>query len=228
MIRGGEAGGITGVADQEGGHDRTDSVEVGDGGAGSGHRLADQGLVGFDLPVQSPDVPQMGSRHESALFPDRVEGAYPLQHPGGLDGGQPFGYPTRSELHQHRMEATDRLGSQTGELVVAFGKHAQHLGIVLPPYYRQVGLTQRGDRYRPGIVRVVLIRLPRREHPDSRCQHRRHVHHLLASGDQLLGQQIAEPAGSFHRPEAAITVEVGSPPHQPVGLIPVGWPAASR
>jgi hypothetical protein len=39
------------------------------------------------------------------------------------------------------MEATDRLGAQAGELVVAFGKHAQHLGIVFGSYPGQSGLT---------------------------------------------------------------------------------------
>ena len=44
---------VAAVSDQERGDDRTDSVDVGHRGSRSGHRLGDQHLVGFDLPVQS-------------------------------------------------------------------------------------------------------------------------------------------------------------------------------
>jgi hypothetical protein len=125
-----------------------------------GHGTADRCLVGFDVPIQSSDIGQVGSRHGSALLTDRIEGAYPLQQSTGFAGRQPFGYPACSELGHQRMEATHCLGSQTGELEMALCQHPEHLGVVFAPHRSQVGLPQRRDRHRPGIVGVVLSDLP--------------------------------------------------------------------
>ena len=32
-------------------------------------------------------------------------------------------------------------------------------------------------------------------------------HHLFAISDELLGQQVAEPTSSLHRPETTITIQ---------------------
>ena len=53
---------------------------------------------------------------------------------------------------------------------------------------------QRGDRYRPGIVGVVLVRVTGLQQPHPRRQLRRHIQHPLTGGDQLLGQQPAQAA----------------------------------
>src|SRR5207237_8310762 len=49
-------------------------------------------------------------------------------------------------------------------------------------------------------VGVVLLRLPRPQHPNPSRQRRRHVHHVLARRDQLLGHEIAQPGRRFDRP----------------------------
>ena len=56
LVRGGEPGGISGVADEEGGDDGTDPVDIGDRGLRCGDGVADQGLVGFDVTIEAADV----------------------------------------------------------------------------------------------------------------------------------------------------------------------------
>ena len=48
----------------------------------------------------------------------------------------------------------------------------------------------------------VLSERPVAEHPHPRHQRRGHVEHGLAGIDELLGQEIAEPAGGLDRPRA--------------------------
>ena len=55
-----------------------------------------------------------------------------------------------------------------------------------------------GDRV--GVVRVVLIGTTGGEHPDPRGQSGRNVEHLFATCHELLGQQVAHPAGRLDGP----------------------------
>ncbi len=126
--------------------------------------------------------------YQASLLTYRIEGAHPLEHATGLGCGQSTGHSTWTQQDQHRVEAAHCLGSQAGELEMTFSQHPQHLGMVLPAYQCQTGLTQRGDRYRPGIVGIVLLGLPRRQHPHPGRQHRRHIKHLFTLGHQLLGE----------------------------------------
>ena len=60
--------------------------------------------------------------------------------------------------------------------------------------------AQRRDRGRQGVVGVVLLRLARTEHADSRRQRRRDVDDVFARGHQLLSQQVAQTARRLDRP----------------------------
>jgi hypothetical protein len=64
---------------------------------------------------------------------------------------------------------------------------------------RRLG-AQRRDRHRQGVIRVVLVRVPGLQQPHPGGQLGRHVQHLFPGGDQLLGQQMPDPGGAFHRP----------------------------
>jgi hypothetical protein len=50
------------------------------------------------------------------------------------------------------------------------------------------------------IVRVVLVDLPGIQQPHPRGQLGRHVEHPFPGGDQLLREQMPEPARALHRP----------------------------
>ncbi len=81
-----------------------------------------------------------------------------------------------------------------------FANNRKHSGVVIRTDPGQPIRTQRRDRHRPGIIGVVLLRLARSQHPNPRRQHRWHIEHGLASRDQLLRQQIAEPVRRLDRP----------------------------
>jgi hypothetical protein len=57
--------------------------------------------------------------------------------------------------------------------------------------------AQRRDRDGPGVVGVVLADVPGGQQPDPRPQLGLHVHHALAGGDELLGQQAAQAGTSI-------------------------------
>ena len=76
MIWGGESCCVTGVSDQEGGHNGSDPVDVSHRGSRGGHCPPDQCLVGFDVPIEAADVGEVGSGTGTTLFPHIVQGAH--------------------------------------------------------------------------------------------------------------------------------------------------------
>ena len=60
--------------------------------------------------------------------------------------------------------------------------------------------AQRGDGDRAGVVGVVLVGVTGSQQTHPGGQLRLHVDDTLAGGDELLGEQIAEPAGALDRP----------------------------
>jgi hypothetical protein len=78
------------------------------------------------------------------------------------------------------------------------------------------GRAQRRDRHRPGIIRVIFVDVSRRKQPHPGGQLGRHIQHPLTRGEQLLGQQMPQPARAFDRPGA---LRPGlRPPQQPLRL----------
>jgi len=77
--------------------------------------------------------------------------------------------------------------------------------------------AQRGDSDRQGVMRVVLVRRLGAKQPNPCRQLRLHIEHPLTSGHQLLGEQVAETGGVFHRPRTLR--EPFRPPQQPLELL---------
>ena len=98
------------------------------------------------------------------------------------------------------MEPADRPGPQRDEVVASVGEQAQHRGVIDRPNELQRVVAQRHDRRGAGVVRVALVGAPRVQQPSPGRERRRHVQDGLAGGDELLGQQRAEPAGGFDGP----------------------------
>jgi len=69
---------------------------------------------------------------------------------------------------------------------------------------REAGRSQRRDGHGVRVVGVVLVRPSRAQHPHPCRQRRRHVQDPLAGVEELLGQQVAEPAGGLDRPGAVL------------------------
>jgi hypothetical protein len=91
------------------------------------------------------------------------------------------------------MQTTDRLGAQSGEVVVAVRQEPQHRSVIDTDDVPKSGVAQRDDRRCPGVVRVGLVGAAGVEQPDPGRQCRGDIEHGLAGGDQLLGEQRAEP-----------------------------------
>jgi hypothetical protein len=104
--------------------------------------------------------------------------------------------------------------------VVAPRPDPHHDGLILHGQLRQLAGPQRGDRDRAGIVLVGLVDLPGFEQPDPGGELGRHVEHSLAGGEQLLRQQLPQPARPFDRPRPLPPTT--SPAQQRLGLFARG------
>ena len=192
MVAGPEPAHVARVADNDCGHHGADAVDIGHRGLGGRHRHLDALSRGGDGSVETAKI-----GHELAGLGLALGGHAlcrpdpPEQRPGPL-GRQTPGKPAWNERGEARMEPTRSLGAQRPQVVVAGGQHPQDGSVVVGSDLAQTSLAQRGDGRRESVVGIVLLRASRAQHAHSRCQGRRHVEHLLAGGDQLLGQQIAE------------------------------------
>ena len=72
--------------------------------------------------------------------------------------------------------------------------------MIITPGLPDLRRAQRGDRHRAGIAGIVLVDVPGGQQPYPGGQLGRHVQHPLTGGQQLLGQQMPQPARAFHRP----------------------------
>ncbi len=72
--------------------------------------------------------------------------------------------------------------------------------MVIGPDLAAGGRAQRGDRDRPGVVRVVLVRIARGQQPYPRSQLRLDVQDPFPGGGQLPGQHVPQAAGASGRP----------------------------
>ena len=83
---------------------------------------------------------------------------------------------------------------------MSFREQLQHLGVLIDTDTGEPVGAQRSDRDRAGIVRIVLLRLARPQQSSACRQHRWDVHDGLARSDELLSEEIAEPACGLDRP----------------------------
>jgi hypothetical protein len=97
------------------------------------------------------------------------------------------------------MQPADELGAGPAEVTMALGPHLQHCRVIIGPDLSDTGRAQGGDGHRPGIIRVVLVRIPRGEQPHPGAELGRHIQHPLTGRHQLLGQQMTHAAGALAR-----------------------------
>jgi hypothetical protein len=83
---------------------------------------------------------------------------------------------------------------------VALGPDLQDRRVVIGDHLTAAPGTQRRDRDRQGVVRVVLVRIAGLQQPDPGGQLGLHVQDPLPGGGELLGEQVTQAAGAFHRP----------------------------
>jgi hypothetical protein len=193
MAPAGEPGHGDDIADDGGRDDRPGAEDLGDAGTGCLDR-GGQLLPGLaPLGIQVADVgQQLGGElaarlGNSARWPDLAE------EPGGLACGDPIWHPAGNQLAKQRMQPAGGLVACPGKIAVPFGPHLQHAGVVIGDHFPPGLGPQRRHRHRQGIVRVALAGVPDLQQPHPGSQLGLHIGHPLASGDQLLGQQAAQP-----------------------------------
>jgi hypothetical protein len=111
------------------------------------------------------------------------------------------------------------LGAGDRQVPVTPRPQLHHRGVILAADLLRCRRSQRGDGHRQGVVRVVVVRRLRGQQPHPCGQLRLHVQDPLASGDQLLSEQVAEPGRVLDRPGALPEPLSPQPRQASLGLV---------
>jgi len=110
------------------------------------------------------------------------------------------------------MEAAGRPVPGPTQIGVALGQQAQHADVVRSVDRDDLRRAERRHGHGPGVVGVVFLRPAAAQQPDPRRQGCGDVDDVLTGGEELLGEQVAQPAGRLHRPRPFL--ELGRPPEE--------------
>jgi hypothetical protein len=117
-----------------------------------------------------------------------------------LGGDQFLADAAGQQLGDEGVQPAALLVPPAGHVGVPFRQQPADRHVIGRAHHRQRRRVQRGQRHRAGVVRIGLGRLTGPQHPHPRGQRGGHIDHRLAGGHQLLGEQVAQPAGALHRP----------------------------
>jgi hypothetical protein len=127
----GEAAHIAAVAEDLGGQDRADTVDLGEGGAALGDGLADRLGGGSDLAVQAAHVAEHVPGDLLALGVGHGGRADLAQQRGGAGGAQLALGAAGVQVAQQHVEAVQGAGALGDQVVAALGQQPQHHGGVV-------------------------------------------------------------------------------------------------
>jgi hypothetical protein len=133
VIPAGEPGRVTGLADDNGCHDRAHAEDPGEGGAAGLDRRRQllPGLV--HLGVDPAQVPGEVSGQLAAGPGDGPGHGDLAQDTGSLRRADPLGEPARNQFAQHRVQPACDLGPCPAQVPVPPGPHLEHHGMVIGP-----------------------------------------------------------------------------------------------
>ena len=183
------------------------------------------------LVVEAADVVEELERQVVAGLLDRAGGVTAGEEAVGVGSVDFLGDPPGTSSAKQRVEPTRGAVPGSPRSMLRFAsRRSTSTWSAARTDARPIG-AQRGDRDRQGVVGVVLVRPSRAQHPHPRRQRGRHIDDALAGGDELLGQQIAEPAGGLDRPRPRRRTAPPTPAAGRLGgasLAPSAWPARPR
>ena len=198
----GEAADVADVAEDLGGEHVADPGELGQGGAAGGDGGCAASTVLREGAVEAAHVDEEVSGHVLALGLDAVAGT-DLSEQGGGGLGVELGWRSAGDqVAQMSVRPVDRLAPFAGQLVAAVRQQPQHATVIIRGDAGQIGALSGDERDRAGVDAVGLGAVSRLEGPHPRREGRGHVDDMLAGGDELLGQQLAQAAGAFYAPAA--------------------------
>jgi hypothetical protein len=88
-----------------------------------------------------------------------------------------------------------------GQITMPLRPDLEHHGVTVGDHWTLSLGTQSRHRDGQGIVGVALASVLGVQQPHPGGQLGLHINHPLAGGDQLLGQQAAQPRGALYRPD---------------------------
>ena len=100
------------------------------------------------------------------------------------------------------MQPVDRAAPFAGQLVAAVRQQPQHATVIIRGDAGEIGALSGDERDRACVDAVGLAAVSRVEGPHPRREGRGHIDDMLARGDELLGQQLAQAAGALDAPAA--------------------------
>jgi hypothetical protein len=121
---------------------------------------------------------------------------------------------------QHGMQPAGHLGAGAAQVLTPPGPDLEHSRVILPAGRTHASRAQCRDRDRAGVVRVVLVRVPRGQQPHPGRELGPDVQHALPGGGQLPGQQVPRAVRALDRPGPLRPGR--SPGQQPLHLIRAG------
>jgi hypothetical protein len=193
---------VADVAADDAGHDWADPEHLGDGRARGDHGSSEAGLRRGELRVEAADLHEEIERDPLAFGLDGASRADGTQRLGGSISRKSLRETAFDQLADQRVEPVDGLGAGPGQLVMSIGEQAQLLRVISGADLAELGVTHRDHRGGAGVMRVGLVVVARVQQPHPRRERRRDIDDGLAGGDQLLGEQRAEPGRGLDRPRA--------------------------
>ena len=215
-VAGGEAAHVADVTEHGRGDDRADAVDVGDAGLGCGDDAGDPVLR---RPALLGDGAQLVEQFVGQLETSGVSGAERSdvgQSLICLSGSDFLAEPAGHQFAEHRVQPARDPIVRAAQIAVSASPDLDHRGLILDGDCSDIGRTQRGDRHRTGVVRIVLVRLAGVEQTHPRSELGLHVQDAFTGGEQLLSKQMPQTAGTLDRPTAI--GPASSPLQQPVDL----------
>ncbi len=149
-----------------------------------------------------PRILEEVSGHLLALGLDAVCGAHLSEQGGGGLGAELGWRSVGDQVAQMSVQPVDCAAPFAGQLVAAGRQQPQHATVIIRADAGEIGALSGDERDRAGVDAVGLAAVARLEGPHPRREGGGHVDDMLADGDELLGQQLAQAAGALDAPAA--------------------------
>lgn len=161
--------------------------------------LAHFGFVVLDLPVQPAQVGQQVAGYVPAAVVGGRDRPDALHQGGSLVGGQAGGCSAGQEIAQDGVESVEDAGAFVDQVVPPLGQQPQDRGLVFLNNGAQVMAKECDLSDVEGVPGIGLAVSAGGQQPGPSRQGGGHVDHVLARGDQLLGERVAQAAGTLDR-----------------------------
>ena len=153
--------------------------------------------------MRAVDPLQVGhelGRDTLAGLADLVARADPSQQCLGLGGGQVLLRTARQHFQQDSVQLADLAGVLLPDRAAPVHQQLQHLELLIGDHRTQPRHAGSDQSDRVGIGRIGLAALPGREHPRPSRQLGRHVHDVLAVGEEPVRDVPTDALAALDRP----------------------------